>query len=281
VRLIVLFFVAVSAWAADAQRIVSTAPNITETLFGMGLGPRVVGVTIYCKFPAEAAKLPKIGTYLKPDIEAILALKPDLVVVQKQPNHLAEALSRLHVPFVEVQSQNLEAVYAGAREIGKAAGANEAAERLVRGMQDQLQQIRKLTAGKTKPSVAFIVGHTAGRLDGLVAGSGTSYFSDLLDYGGGTNIFSDVTVPYPKISLEEILSRNPEVIMELSGETRPKQQDVLTLWQTKGTLQAVKSGRVYALESTPFLVPGPRAVEAVKLVLHLLHPDLKLPETKQ
>ncbi len=280
-RLIVCLLLAVNAWAAGAQRIVSTAPSITETLFAMGLGPRVVGVTIYCKFPAEAAKIPKIGTYLKPDIEAILSLKPDLVVVQKQSNHLAEELSRLHIPFVEVRSQNLEAVYAGAREIGKGAGANEAAERLVQGMQNQLQQIRELTAGKRKPSVAFIVGHTAGRLDGLVAGSGTSYFSDLLEYGGGTNIFSDVTVPYPKISLEEILSRNPEVIMELSGDTRPKQQEVLTLWQTKGMLRAVKSGHVYALESSPFLVPGPRAVEAVKLVLHLLHPELRLPEMKQ
>ncbi|HXJ40169.1 MAG TPA: helical backbone metal receptor, partial [Bryobacteraceae bacterium] len=201
-RLIAVVLLALNAWAGGAQRIVSTAPSITETLFAMGLGPRVVGVTIYCKFPADAAKLPKIGTLLKPDVEAILALKPDLVVVQKQPNHLAEELFRLHVPYVEMQSQNLETIYAGAREIGKAAGASEAAERLVHDMRSQLQEIGKLTAGRPRPSVAFIVGHTAGRLEGLVAGSGTSYFSDLLEFGGGANIFSDVTVPYPKISLE-------------------------------------------------------------------------------
>ena len=82
-----------------------------------------MGVTIYCNYPAEVLKLPKIGTLLKPDVEAIVALQPDLVVVQKQPNHLAEELTRLHIPYVEVQSQNLDAVYAAARTIGKAADA--------------------------------------------------------------------------------------------------------------------------------------------------------------
>jgi iron complex transport system substrate-binding protein len=274
-RLIVLVLLACNAWAAAAQRIVSTSPTITETLFAMGLGPRVVGVTIYCKFPAEVLKLPKIGTYLKPDVEAILALKPDLVVVHKQPNHLAEELSRLHVPFVEVESHNLEALYDGASAIGKAAGTVPAAEHLIQTMQSQLTEIKNLTAGKPKPSVAFIVGHTAGRLEGMVAGSGSSYFSDLLDFGGGSNIFADVKVPYPKISLEEILSRDPQVILELSGDTREKQENVLSLWRTKGMLQAVRSGRVFALESAPFVTPGPRAVEAARMVLHVLHPEIK------
>ncbi len=274
-RLIALFLLTVSAWGAGAQRIVSTDPSITETLFAMGLGPRVVGVTIYCKFPAEALKLPKIGTLLKPDVEAIVALKPDLVVVRTRPNNLPEQLTRLHVPFIEVGNQNLDEVYAGARAIGKAAGASDAAQQMIAGMQAQLQRIKGLTAGKPKPSVAFIVGHTAGRLEGMTAGSGASYFSDLLEYAGGTNIFAGVSTPYPKISLEEILSRDPDVIMELSGDTRPKQEAVLALWQSKGMLKAVKSGRVYALESEPFLVPGPRAVEAVKLVLHWLHPEIQ------
>jgi iron complex transport system substrate-binding protein len=274
-RLIIVLLLALSSWAADAQRIVSTDPSITELVFAMGLGSRLAGDTIYCKFPPEAIKLPKIGTLLKPDVEAILALKPDLVVVLKRPNQLPEQLSRLHVRFIEVQNHNLDDVYTAAREIGKAAGATQAADRLIHDMQSQLQQLKRLTEGKPKPSVAFIVGHTAGRLEGLVAGSGTSYFSDLLDFGGGTNVFTGVSAPYPKISLEEILSRDPDVIVELSGDSRPKQTQVLELWQSKSMLKSVRSGRIYALESTPFLVPGPRAVEAAKLVLHLLHPEIQ------
>lgn len=275
VRLIVLFLAAMSLYATDPRRIVSTAPSITEMLFALGLGSRVVGVTIYCKYPEAVLKLPKIGTFLKPDVEAIIALHPDLVVVEKQPNRLAEQLTRLHIRYVEVANHNLEAVYAGAREIGKAAGASAAAEHLVQTMQSQLQEIRLRTAGRAKPTVAFIVGHTAGRLEGLVAGAAKSYFSDLIQIAGGANIFADSAAPYPKISLEEILSRNPDVILELSGESRPKQDEVISLWQSRRSLRAVANARVFAIPSAAFLVPGPRAAEAARTLLPLLHPEMQ------
>ncbi len=274
-RVIILLLAAAQLWGAGAQRIISTAPSITETLFGMGLGPRVVGVTIYCKFPAEALKIAKIGTYLKPDIEAIVALHPDLVVVQKQGNNLSAELDRMHIRYVEVQSFNLDYIYAGARAIGKAADAGAAAEQMISRMQAQLKAIEALTAGKPMLSAVFIVGHTAGSLEGLIAGSGTSYFSDLLTMAGGRNVFMDTQNPYPKISMEEILSRDPDFIFELSGESRPKQEEVVTLWKTHRTLKAVAAGHVYAIPSGPFLAPGPRAVEATKIVLGFLHPELK------
>jgi len=261
--------------AAGANRIISTAPSITETLFAMGLGPRVVGVTIFCKFPPEAQKLPKIGTFVKPDMEAILALKPDLVVVQKQPNRAPEQLTRLHIPFIEVDSSNLDDIYAGARAIGKAAGASDGAERMIHNMQSQLQNIGKLTAGRPKLTVAFLVGHENGRLEGMVAGSGQCYFSDLLNYAGGTNVFADAPVPYLKVSLEDIIARDPDVIMELKDHAESKPQEAMTLWREKRTLKAVRSGHVYALDQDPFIVPGPRAVPAATQLLHLLHPEIK------
>jgi iron complex transport system substrate-binding protein len=273
--IVALLLLAATACAAGGQRIVSTAPSITETLFAMGLGPRVAGVTIYCNYPPEVLKLPKIGTLLKPNIEAIIAMRPDLVVVQKQPNHLAEELSRLHIPYIEVQNQNLEAVYAAARAIGKAANAGAAAEQMIHSMQSELKAIAKLVAGRAKPSAAFIVGHNAGRLEGMIAGSGTSYFSDLLNMAGGTNVFADAAAPYPKISLEEVLSRNPDVILELSGEGKAKEEEVVAVWRSHRTLKAVATGRVYAIPPGPVLIPGPRAPEAARSVLYLLHPELK------
>jgi iron complex transport system substrate-binding protein len=273
--LLTLNALTLNAWAAGGQRIISTAPSITETLFAMGLGPRVVGVTIYCNFPAAALKLPKIGTLLKPDIEAIVALHPDLVVVQRQPNRLPEELARVHVPYIEVESYNLNAVFEQARAIGKAANASAEAERLIHSIQADMQNVAKLAAGRSRPSVAFIVGHTPGRLEGLIAGSGTSYFSDLLKTAGGTNVFSDVTVPYPKISLEEILARNPDVILELSGEDPTTQKGVVEVWRSHSTLKAVASGHVFAVPPGPVLIPGPRAAEAARQILYLLHPELK------
>ena len=273
-KFVTLLFATLGLLGAAPQRIISTAPSITETLFAIGLGPRVVGVTVYCKFPPQALKLPKIGEYLKPDIETIVALHPDLVVVQAQPNHLSEELGRLHIAHIEVQSHNLDEIYAGARAIGKAAGATTAAEQMIADMQAHLQAIKRLTADRPRPATVFLVGHNPGNLEGLIAGAGSSYFSDLLNTAGGTNIFSDAATPYPKVSLEEILARNPDVILELSGESHPKQQEVLSLWQTQRSLKAVTTGHVYAIPAAAFLVPGPRAVEAANTLLHLLHPEI-------
>jgi iron complex transport system substrate-binding protein len=276
-RLIALLFtLALTLCGTVPQRIVSTAPSITETLFAMGLGPRVVGVTIYCQFPPEVLKLPKVGTFLKPDVEAIVALHPDLVVVQRQPNRIPEQLDRLHIPHVDVDSKDLDAVYAGARAIGHAADASAAAEHFIQSMQSQLNEIRHLTAGRPRPSVAFIVGHTPGQLGELIAGGANSMFSDLLGIAGGANVFSDTPTPYPRISLEEVIARNPEFILELSGDSRPKQEEVVSLWRIYPSLRAVVNSHVYAVGSGPFVVPGPRSVDAARIVLRLLHPEIHL-----
>jgi iron complex transport system substrate-binding protein len=266
-RLIALLLLALSLRAADVQRIISTSPSITETLFAMGLGPRVVGVTVYCKYPPQVLSLPKIGTFLQPDVEAIVALHPDLVVVQKQPNRLGEELARVHVRYLEVESENLSAIFAGAREIGKATNSEALSEDFVRHSERQLAEIQNITRTLHKPSVAFIVGHDPGSLQGLIAGAGKSYFSDLLNYAGATNAFADAATAYPKVSLEEIILRNPDAIIELSGD--------MSLWHAWPMLKAVKGGHVYSVPSDPFVVPGPRAPDAVKLLVHLLHPEVQ------
>ncbi len=273
-RLALLFAIAASLFAASPQRIVSTSPSTTETLFALGLGPKVVGVTIYCKYPEAAIALPKIGSFLKPDLEAIVALHPDLVVVHREIGQIGLQLDKLHIRHVEFDSRSLDTIYAGMREIGKAAEATPAAEHLVQSMQTDLAKIRALTAGRPKVSAVFLVGHTGGRLEGLIAGGAHSYFSDLLELGGGSNIFSDALTPYPKVSLEEILSRNPDVIIEMSGDSRPKQEEVVALWQARPSLKAVANHKVFAVPSGPFVTPGPRAVAAARTVLHLLHPEL-------
>jgi iron complex transport system substrate-binding protein len=271
-RLILLFITALTAWAAGAERIVSTAPSVTETLFAMGLGPHVVGVTIFCNFPPEAAKLPKIGSLLHPDVEAIVALHPDLVVVQDKYRSLPDQLGRLHINYVEVPSDDLEGIFAGARKIGRATGSTQAAEQLISSIQTRLDQVRKRAAGSPRPRVAFIVGHTGNRLEGLIAGAAHSYFSDLIEIAGGTDIFADASSPYPRISLEEILSRNPDVILELAGQEKEKQDEIVRLWSEHRSIRAVANGRVHAIPPGPFLIPGPRAAEAAESLVQLLHP---------
>jgi iron complex transport system substrate-binding protein len=271
-RLMLLFMAAVTTWAAGVQRIVSTAPSVTETLFAMGLGPRVVGDTIFCNYPPQAAKLPKIGSLLHPDVEAIVALHPDLVVVQNKYRSLPEQLERLHIKYVEVPSEDLNGIFAGAREIGRATGSPQAAEQLIASMQSRFDRVRKRVAGLPRPRVAFIVGHTGNRLEGLIAGAAHSYFADLIDIAGGVDIFADAASPYPRISLEEILSRNPDVILELTGQDKDKREQVVRLWSEHRSIRAVATGRVYPVPPGPFLIPGPRAAEAVESLAQILHP---------
>jgi iron complex transport system substrate-binding protein len=274
-RAIILLLSLASLCQAGAQRIVSTAPSITETLFAMGLGSHVVGVTIYCKYPPEAQKLPKIGTFLNPDAEAIVALRPDLVVVEKNLNRLPEQLTQLHVRHIEFESLNLDTLYAGIHEIGKAAEARAAADRLIDEMQFAFQDIRQRTSGLPEPTVAILVGRTGNRLEGLIAGAGNSYFSDLINAAHGKNIFADSPVPYPTIPLEEFLLRNPDFILELSSENGEHRKAVKEAWSSQPFLRAVASGHIYPLPPELFLVPGPRAVDAVRMLAHMLHPDLR------
>jgi iron complex transport system substrate-binding protein len=272
VRLIFLLIAAVTAWAGGAERIVSTAPSVTETLFAMGLGSRVVGDTIFCNFPPEAAKLPKIGSLLHPDVEAIVALHPDLVIVQDKYRSLPDQLSRLHIRYVEVPSDDLKGIFAGAREIGRATGSSQAAEQLISSIEARFDRVRKQAAGSAKPRVAFIVGHTGNRLEGLIAGAAHSYFSDLIEIAGGVDIFANSASPYPRVSLEEILSRNPDVILELAGQEKAKQDEVVRLWSEHRSIRAVANRRVFAIPPGPFLIPGPRAAEAAELLVQMLHP---------
>ena len=114
------------------QRIISTAPSITEILYALGLGDRVVGVTSFCHYPPDALKKPKIGDYVNPNLEAMLALKPDLVMVQTNPVRLAERLQALHLRTLEVDQQNIDAIYTSIRMIGDVAGVPANAARLDR-----------------------------------------------------------------------------------------------------------------------------------------------------
>ena len=261
---------------AQAQRIVSTSPSITETLFALGLGSRVVGVSTYCHFPAEVEKLPRVGTYLKPNVEVIARLKPDLVIVQSLPNSVRDQLQGLSIPVAEVKSgdlqQNLDSILA----IGKAAGVEPAAHAVIDRIHQQLAALRNSKSGKAPRSVAFIVGRTPGKLEGLVVVGGGSYLSELMTIAGGRNVFGDSSQAYVKTSLESVLRRNPDVLIDMGemaetvGVTENAKRAVVNLWGTRPVLKAVREHRVYAVASDIFVVPGPRIVDAAQAFAEML-----------
>jgi iron complex transport system substrate-binding protein len=260
------------------HRIVSTAPSITEALFALGLGDEVVGVSRFCDFPAAVQKLPKVGTYLAPDAEAIARLAPDLVILQRVSSELTNRLQALHIAFIEVPHGTLNDVYTGIDLIAKAAGVPEQANVLIDRMKHDLAAIQTKAKELPSPRVLVIINRRPGMLADLTAVGRDSYLQELLEVAGGTNVLATPGLPlYPRISLETVLRDDPDVILDLSGqqeseaERQAASSQVLALWRQNPQLSAVRNGRVIVGTSNALLVPGPRAPEAARLLFDYMH----------
>ena len=260
------------------RRIVSTAPSITEALFALDLGDQVVGVSRFCNFPPSVLKLPKVGTYLAPDVEAIARLTPDLVILQRASSELTGRLHALGIPFVEVPHGNLSDVYIGIELMAKAAAVSERGPVLVDRLKRELTAVQTKAKGLPPPSVLIIINRRPGMLADLTAIGPDNYLEQLLEIAGGTNVLAKPGLPqYPRVSLETVLRDDPEVILDLSGtqESEAERQSTssqsLSLWGQNSQLTAVRHGRVVIGTSNALLVPGPRAPEAAQRLFDYLH----------
>jgi iron complex transport system substrate-binding protein len=269
------------ARGADAPapgRIVSLVPAVTETLFAVGAGPRVVGVSTYCDQPPEARKLPKVGTFSEPVAEAIVALHPDLVLTSPSPGNEAavRAIERTGVKVAVVQAEGGLAEVRGAiLAVAREAGEDEAGRALVSRIDARLADLRHLAEGFPHPKVAVVVG----REPLVLAGPG-SYLGELVDLTGGTNVAASVGGRWPRVGLEYLVASAPEVIVDLSvsmGEEPGQPGDAASYWKGFSSLPAVASGRVVTDHAAVMLRPGPRLAEAAETLFAALHPGAAEP----
>jgi iron complex transport system substrate-binding protein len=268
--------------AAQPRRIVSTTPSITETLYALGLGDRVVGVTNYCHYPPEVVKKPKIGTFTAPNLEAIAALRPDLVIIQGNPIQLGSKLAALHLKVLEINQDSLAQLLDSVNQIATEADVKARGVELTAKMRSGLDEISTKVKNSPRTRTMFLIGRSPNGLDGMVAAGGTTYLNELIQLAGGENIFKAAVAAYPQISLEEVLSRNPAVIIDMGdmaqtvGVTDQHKRGVVHLWSRYQTIEAVRKGRVFAVASDIFVVPGPRIVDAVREFARMLHPEAGL-----
>jgi iron complex transport system substrate-binding protein len=285
-RILILWLAAATlvsghVYAQAPKRIVSTAPSITELLYALGLGDRVVGVDRFSRYPAEALRKPKIGDYANPNLEAIAALRPDLVIIPINPVKLAERLGVLRLKVLELDQESIAKLYDSIRMVGQEAGATAAAAKLSATMRAQLEAVRARAAPLKKTRMMFVVGRTPNRLDGLIVVGQASYLNEIIALAGGENVFHDAVAAYPGVSLEEVLARNPDVIVDMGdmadtvGVTEEHKRDVTSLWERLSSVAAVKQHRVYAVASDVYVIPGPRLVDAAKAFLEMLHPEAR------
>jgi iron complex transport system substrate-binding protein len=264
--------------SAQPQRIVSTVPGLTEILFALGLGPQVAGVSEYCRYPQAALSKPKVGSFLQPNIETIAALKPTLVFIIKNPVRLKSRLEALQLRVEEVDLESLPAILASIERIGALTQRQSQATALRRDLERRLADLKSQIAKQPQHRVkaAFLVGRTPQRLEGMVAVGPKSYIEEVMRAAGADNIFSDSPAMYPKISIEQLLARDPDVLFEMGdavheGILQNKyRENVLAVWAKLPTLRAVKTNRVYPLNDDVFVVPGPRFVEAAERLHRML-----------
>ncbi len=279
IRCLLCLFLAASLHA-QPRRIVSTAPQITETLFALGLGDRVVGVSNYCHYPPGTAKIAKIGTYLQPNIETILALHPDLLIVHKNPIHSKSRYEPYHLNVLEIPQNSIADIQQAISLIGAATSVPDRAKALNESISRELAAVRKKAAARPPVPAVFIVGRTPNSLDGLVAVGSHNYLTEVMEMAGGRNIFNDSISSYAKISAEEILARDPQVILDMGDMSDPAsvteehKRAVAALWNRYPTVAAVRNKRIYAVASEIFVVPGPRVVNLARELAHLFHPEI-------
>jgi iron complex transport system substrate-binding protein len=270
---------AAPAPAADPLRLVSTSPSITETLFALGLGDRVVGVSTYCRYPEAALRLPKVGSFMRPDAELIARLRPDLVIVHAGPHTVPQQLSALGVASITVDRGTLAGVYSSIRAIGAAAGVSDRAARLVTELESRLAAVQRAALARSPRKVLLVVGRQPGTLGDLIAVGRGSYLSDLVKIAGGTNVLDDPRLPeYPRISMETVIRLDPDVIVdagdmgETEAEHRRREPVTVRLWGQQQHVRAAQSHAVHAVTSDAFVVPGPRVVEAAETLARWFAP---------
>ena len=258
-------------------RIVSTSPSITETLFALKLGDRVVGVSSYCRYPKEVLVLPKVGTFLKPEPETIVRLKPDLVYVHAGPNAVAAQLHALGVRTAVVDRGSLPSVFSTIRQISAAAAVPERGDALVRDIEAALDRVKSAVAGRPARKVLVIVGRRTGTLTDMIAVGPGSYLHDLIGIAGGVNVLANVKLEYPRISMETVISLAPDVIVDVGemGETPAdsarRRAITESLWSQQRLVAAVAAGAVHAVHDEAFVVPGPRVVDVARAMALWFH----------
>jgi iron complex transport system substrate-binding protein len=277
---LLLLLTSVAGWSRAQTipaRIVSTSPSITETLFALGLGDRVVGVSTYCRYPPAVAALPKVGTFLKPDAETIARLKPDLVFVHKGPNNVLTQLGALGIKTAVVDRGSLPEVFTTIRGISAAANVPDKGERLVSDVTAGLDRVRASVAGRAPRKILIIVGRRTGTLTDIIGVGPGSYLHDIATIAGGLNVLASTALEYPRISMETVISLAPDVIVDVGemgespADSERRRQITEGLWRGQTLVTAVRDGRVHAAHDEAFVVPGPRIVEVARTLAQWFH----------
>lgn len=253
--------------AATQARLVSLTPSATEVVAALGAAPLLVGVDDYSAFPPEVTRLPKVGSFLAPNLETIVGLRPTLVIVDDVHGQAAGALKDAGIATAACAIHALPDVKAALRTVGARIGKAAEAERVVGEIDAALDRAAAARPAR-RPRVLLVIDREAGGLGNLVTAGPGSWLDELLAVVGGDNVLRGAPTRYPKISAEEVIRARPEVILDLSYPARQS----IAAWDALA-VPAVADHRVHALAEPYLIAPSPRVAEALAALAKAIGPN--------
>jgi iron complex transport system substrate-binding protein len=252
------------------RRIVSLAPSLTESLFALGLGDQVAGVTDYCQNPPEALQKPKIGGIINPNLETIVSLKPDLIFATSEANkyEIMARLEKFNIPVFSIVPRDIAGVLESLRLMGVAANVVPRAEKLIQDLKSRYATIRGKVQ-KLRPVRVLI----AYDLQPVITGGKWTFPTDLVAAAGGSSIAAGLEQDWPRLNMEYILAQDPEVIFLAAMPDAARQARALSSLPGWRNTTAIRLKRVYAVDDR-INQPGPRIMEALEMIAGYLHPEV-------
>jgi len=258
-----------AAAAPGPERIVSLAPSITETLYALGAGSEVVGVSQYSDYPEAARRLPQVGSYLKPNVEAIVGLRPTLIIGLSSSANLRamRAFEMMGYATFTVGEGTLADIETNITRIGHRIGRDRQAAELISAIHRHFASVQARLKDADSPKVLMLVGHQP-----LVAVGGSNFLSELIAMAHGTNVAGNSGESWPRLSMEYVIATAPAVIID--GQMGNDAASPDNFWQQYSTIPAVEHHRLYGYADDPLLKPGPRVWQSLEILAAMIHPEL-------
>ncbi|MCX8064399.1 MAG: ABC transporter substrate-binding protein [Candidatus Hydrogenedentes bacterium] len=259
--------------------IVSIGPNITEILFQIGAGEKVIAIGDFDDYPPEIQHLPKVGTYISPNIEKITSLNPEIIVTAGEIPQLSSLANEIKIKYYSISMDTLEGIYNGITKLGELTNQQSRAQKLIEEMKNKFKYTEEKIKNFEPVPTLLVVGREPRDLSSIQVAGGNSFLSEILKIAGGKNVFEEETRPYFEISAEAIISKAPQAIIEFRcGESlTQKQLDYLFLdWKAFDTVPAVKNSRIYFILESYGMRPGPRLPRVAEKIASYLHPEFDL-----
>jgi iron complex transport system substrate-binding protein len=258
---------------SSPRRIVSLAPGITETLYALNLGDKIVGVTNFCNWPAEAKQKPKVGGFINPSIETIVSLQPDLIIATADGNkqNIVRQLEKIGLTVYVTNPTDINGIMTSIRHLGEITSAERTAAELISTLKKRLNNLATQTRGEIKPRIFFQIG-----FDPVITVGRGTLISETIELAGGINIAGSSTARYPRYSTEGIMAASPDVVLFAPMASDKEFVAAKNFWRKFPEIPAVKNNRIYPIDTDLIGRASPRIIDAIERMALIFHPGIKI-----